>query len=163
MKANVNVKKKGVFRKIIKGSGKALKPFVNFPSWMGWKQISQTGQGIKGLATSIFSRPESKRVETFEEAIARLGLDEETIQRRSRGFLKSALIYLLFALGIFAYTVFLMITTSYILAILFSLVLSLFILTLAFRQHFWYFQMKVRRLGCSFEDWVKFTLRGVRQ
>jgi hypothetical protein len=33
----------------------------------------------------------------------------------------------------------------------------------AYREHFWYFQMKTRTLGNTFQDWFSFLLRGIRR
>ena len=47
-------------------------------------------------------------------------------------------------------------------AFIVSLVVMLIALVLAFRYHFWYFQIKQRKLGCTFNEWYRRINRGER-
>lgn len=147
--------------KIVRGVGKLVKPFVNFPSWMGWKQISTTGSTIKDTAKDLLRTPKAKREETFAQAIERLHLTEADIQARMRTFKQLIIFYALIALGLFIYTIYLLIG-SHVAAALLSFVLTFLALAFTFRQHFWYFQMKHRKLGCTIKEWFKGTLGGVK-
>ena len=138
--------------KIMRGIGKVTKPFVNFPAWMGVKQIKAAGANIKDTAKSLLDQPKSTRTETFEQAVARLGLDEQTLKQRQQTFLRMAMFYAAIALGLFGYAIYLLVGANFLAGIM-SLVLSLLALTLAFRQHFWYFQIKQRKLGCTVKEW----------
>jgi len=42
------------------------------------------------------------------------------------------------------------------LPILPSIVLSCVCLAQAFRYHFWYVQLKIGKLGCTFDDWLDY-------
>jgi intracellular multiplication protein IcmV len=48
-------------------------------------------------------------------------------------------------------------------AFIVSLVVTLIALILAYRYHFWYFQMKQRKLGCTFSEWYKQGLFGEKK
>ena len=147
--------------KIVRGTGKLIKPFVNFPSWMGWRQISTTGTGIKETAKELLKTPKAKRQETFEEAIQRLRLTEADLQQRMRTYKQLIAFYAVIAVGLFGYAIYLLINL-HLAAALLSFVLTLFALSLAFRQHFWYYQIKHRKLGCTIKEWFKGTLGGVK-
>lgn len=145
--------------KIVRGIGKLAKPFVNFPQWMGWGQISSAGKTIKETGQSLFEKPKANRQESFEQAVARMHLSEKDLQQRMQTFLRMTMIYGAFALALFAYVIYLVITAHFAAAFL-SLILTVLALTLAFRQHFWYFQIKQRKLGCTVKEWFNSTFRG---
>lgn len=147
--------------KIIRGIGKATKPFVNFPAWMGLKQLSSSGKGIKDTAKSLLQQSKSTRKETFEEAVARLGLNEQVLKQRQQVFLRMAMAYGAMALSLFGYSVYLLVT-MHIAAGFMTLVLTVLALTLAFRQHFWYFEIKQRKLGCTVKEWFFHLVRGAK-
>ncbi len=147
--------------KIVRGFGKIVRPFVNFPSWMGWRQISVTGAGIKETAKELLKTPQAKHQETFEQAVQRLHLTEADLQQRMRTFKQLILFYALIAIALFIYTIYLLIG-SHLAAALLSFILTVLALALAFRQHFWYYQMQHRKLGCTIKEWFKGTLGGVK-
>ena len=46
-------------------------------------------------------------------------------------------------------------------AVLLSSIVMLLALVIAFRYHFWYFQIQQRKLGCTLSDWFWQGLMGV--
>jgi intracellular multiplication protein IcmV len=154
--------------KPFKFMGKVFKPFVNFPLWMGWKQIGSSSRDLKNLAKAVFriklEKNEEKKpaTETFEQTMARLNIDEEKLKERQKQFLKLTLFYFALGLALLSYTIHLFITTHFFLASFVTLILSVLMFTYAYRQHFWYFQIKSRKLGRTFKDWVAFTLKGTK-
>lgn len=147
--------------KIIRGFGKVVKPFVNFPAWMGWQQISTTGKSIKDAAKLITKPAQAKRKETFDEALQRLRLTENDLQQRAKLFRRMMMVYSGIALILFFYTIYLL-AGAHLAAGLLSFVLTLLALSLAFRQHFWYFQVQQRKLGCTIKEWFNATFRGAK-
>ena len=43
-----------------------------------------------------------------------------------------------------------------------ALVVMFIALVLAFRYHFWYFQIKQRKLGCTIQEWFNHGLKGIK-
>jgi intracellular multiplication protein IcmV len=151
--------------KVFRSIGKVFKPLVNFPLWLGWKQISSATKDLKETAEYVFNKSESKtkkREETFEQAAYRLRLDDQAIEQRAMNFLRLAIFYLVFAAGLFIYAIYLFIETSHVLGTAMSLVLSTVLLVYAYREHFWYFQLKKRKFGCTFKEWIAFTFKGAK-
>src|SRR5262249_2762345 len=142
--------------------------FVNFPLWMGWKQIISSSQALKDLAKAVFrvkaeNAEENQPVkETFEQAVVRLNLNAEELAQRQKQFLKLAMLYSGLGLGLLTYAIYLFITTHFFLASIVTVILSMLMFTYAYRQHFWYFQIKSRKLGRTFKDWVAFALKGTK-
>lgn len=150
--------------KVIRGVGKLVKPFVNFPSWMGLRQLSASGKGIANTAKSIYQPGDPNRVirkETFEQAVERLHLSEQDLQQRMKTFWNMTLVYLFVALGLFGYGASLCVD-GYFAAGFLSFILTVLALSLALRQHFWYFQIKRRKLGCTMKEWFKGTFGGAK-
>lgn len=147
--------------KIMRGIGKVVKPVVNFPAWMGWRQIAGTGRDIKDLGKALLTKSTAKQSETFAEAMQRLHLSEQDIQQRAKLFFRMSCFYCAVAVALFIYVVYLLYTAHFAAAFL-SLLLTVLSLALAFRQNFWYFQIKQRRLGCTVKEWLRFTFGGAK-
>lgn len=140
------------------GVRKQLKSFVNVPRWMGAKDVGRTGHGLFKALKSIVA-PAPKYTETFEEACKRMNLDVSMLKARQKAFLQTAMLYLAMALGMIIYAIYLMAESHWHAAII-SLSLTVILLTFAFREHFWYTQMKNKRLGMSVQDWLNATFGG---
>lgn len=150
--------------KIFRRIGKTVKPLINFPAWMGWNQIAQGGKTIKDAAKSLMENTKAdpgRRKETFEQAVARLRLSPDDLKQRMKQFRMMAIFYAVISLALFVYAIYLFINLSVMGGIL-STVLTALAAALAFRQHFWYFQMKQRKLGCTVKEWFHGTFGGAR-
>ena len=79
--------------KFFRGIGKLVKPFVNFPGWMGWGQISSASKNIKDTTKSLLETPKTTRSETFTEAVQRMHLSEADLQKQMKNFRQAALMY----------------------------------------------------------------------
>jgi intracellular multiplication protein IcmV len=135
----------------------AVKPFVNFPQWMGAKELIKNAKKIKDLATTVVSVPQSGNRETFEQAVARLGLSEVALFKRRREFLWLSCVFSCIGFIILGYFVYHLYVSHWIAAGV-SFVLAAVAFAMAFRNHFWYTQMKYQRLGLCWRDWFKLFL-----
>jgi len=138
----------GVFRGIKKG----LKMIVDVPRWLNAKQLSQDAVNIIGSAKRLLWITDAQRKESFAQAVARLNLTEEDIVERKKAFLRNALLFCLMAFVIFCYGIYLFWIGSLGAGFL-SLIFTLVSLAFAFRYHFWFFQLKHRKLGCTLKEW----------
>ncbi|QLH41376.1 MAG: hypothetical protein HWD59_00655 [Coxiellaceae bacterium] len=149
--------------KVLRGIGKGIKGFVNFPRWMGLSQLTRTGKDITDIGKKLVnSKTTSKRQESFAEAMQRLKLTEKDVDERGRHFLLMARLYAVIGLALLIYTLYLF-WQAHLMAAFMSLILTTLGFTLAFRQHFYYFQIKQRKLGCTIKEWIAVnTKRGTR-
>lgn len=138
---------------------KVFKSMVDVPSWMGAATLKDSAKGIKDLSRSLFVPAKSEREETYEQAIARMGLTPEHLEKRKRSFFLASIVYLIVGLVFLSYTAYLFIRGAHV-AVLLSGVLSMVALSLAVRENFWYFQMRERRLGCTLKEWFSFLMGG---
>jgi len=139
-------------RKPIRGFFRSM---VDVPRWVGYSEIKKSTKNLVGLAKAVFIPPKAEHNETFEEAVKRLQMNEDAVNKRMKQYLNMALVYMGVAVLLFAYMLY-MLFHGHLLATMVSLVLTALSLTYALREHFWYMQMKRRKLGCTFQDWVGF-------
>ena len=132
-----------------------LKSAVDVPRWLAWDQIAEAGKNLTKTAKDTFVPPTARHRETFEEAMVRLRLSEEQIEKQRKAFLGSSVVYLAIGGAVFAYAVYLALD-GHVMATLFSGVLAALCWTYAYRESFWYMQMTQRRLGCTVKGWLAF-------
>lgn len=139
------------------GVKKTVKSLFNFSAWMGADELRRSGSNIKQLAKSIFSVRNAQYEETFEQAVQRFNLSEADLKEREKAFGWMALFYGVLMGVLLAYMAYLWVWGTWS-SVLMTLILSAVMASLAFRQHFWYFQVRERRLGCTFKEWFFFLV-----
>lgn len=97
--------------------------------------------------------------ETFEQAIKRLGITEQGLEERKKMYGIQVIIYLLTGIGALIYAVFLVRAGEYM-GMLMAFLAGGLAFAYAFRSHFWLFQLKQRRLGCTFKEWLSSSIQG---
>ena len=132
----------------------------NVKSWLDVDRIRAGFRFISEQGRQYFIPNSKKQVESFDAAMTRLGLSEEDIVVRQRGLLRLSIMMVFAAIAVFLYLLY-NLAHRYYVAVALSTIVMLLALTLAFRYHFWYFQMKQRRLGCSLREWFGQGLMGV--
>ncbi len=146
-----NVMKKGLF------SG------LNPMRWIGFEQIAGNAKTIKNLADGIVKASGKEESPThphsFEEAMQRYGLSEDDIKQRMRTAVQISVICLLLSIPMMGYAIYLFVK-NFPLSAFVCIMLTLLLWAYAFREHFNYFQMKQRRLGCTFKEWFVYTVKG---
>ena len=148
------------FKKIVK---KGVFSGISPTRWLGMEQIKGNIQAIGAMANGLFKVKERiVRKETFEQCMQRYGLGEADLKKRMRATLRLVWCCLGFSLLMLAYTIYLFVCHLALSGFV-TLILTILLWAYAFREHFNYFQMKRRRLGCTFKDWLDGTLKGVNK
>jgi intracellular multiplication protein IcmV len=146
----------GFIKRTAKGTGKTL------GDWMGLSVTVGVARMMGNIIVAVFmpwkAGPKGEP-ETFEQAIKRLRLSEEDIVARRRMFVQQAIFFTLVGFAIIAYGVSLAFSQA-IVGMLMTFLVSLIAFVNAFRSHFWYFQMKQRKLGCTLQEWLNGSLEG---
>lgn len=133
---------------------KIIKPAVDVPKWIDYQQWVKRDRSFFKFIKKFFIPDHAKTQESFEEALSRLKLTSADLIQRSKAFTRLLWLWIfLFLLTIF-YSLYLFSIHAYR-GFYPCLAISIIILTQIFRYHFWLFQIKQRRLGCSFRDWLK--------
>ncbi len=127
-----------------------------------WLDVTRL-QGFMAYIVALFKRlfvPQPKAAtESFAAAKKRLNLTDAMLLSRQKALFRMSLLMLVIAGLLFAYSIY-QIMHGGILGVLLSLIVTLIALALAFRYHFWYFQIKSKQLGCSWQTWFKQGLLG---
>ena len=135
-------------------SRKFIKTFLDIPRWTGAAHLAASYKSIKSLARSLFTVKEPEFNETFAEAKARLKLTDEMIAKRQKGYFITSMVYLVCSLAMLGYA-FHLFNKQHLMAGVSSISLTLVLLSFFFRDHFWYTQMKNKKLGMTFNDWLR--------
>jgi intracellular multiplication protein IcmV len=146
----------GIIKRTVKGTGKTL------ADWMDLSVTAGVFLLIKDIFITVFmpwKKGEPGAPETFQEAVKRLKLTEEDIVERQRNFVYQCLIYFGVGLGIIAYGIILAFEGS-VMGVIMSILVSFVAFANAFRAHFWYFQTKHRKLGCTLQEWLNSSVKG---
>jgi len=145
----------GVFRKVGRATKWVAKPMVDVPSWVGFKQIKVLTLGVVEQLNWLF-HPKPKEdetpTETFEEAVAHQNLTPELLEQRRKNFLQLAVFFFFIGIGILFYGIYLFWQGGLMSGFL-AVILSSVSFASGIRYHFWAFQIKHRKLGCTLKEW----------
>jgi intracellular multiplication protein IcmV len=134
------------------GIKKIIKPFVDVPKWIGYRQLAKTNRDLFSFVRKFFVPERATTEESFDAALLRLKVTEADLVQRLKEFRRLMWIWITLFSICLAYSIYLLSENA--LRGFFPCVgLGLVILTQVFRYHFWIFQIKHRRLGCTFRDW----------
>lgn len=140
----------GLFTKSKKVAGKIVD--VRVDKWVSWDYLSETTNRFKSVLVDIAVPKKATYSETFEEALVRLNLTPEDIAQRKIEFTRLLFFFVGLSLIVILYGLY-MAFTGGLVSSLIAFCLSLYCLTQAFRFHFWLFQIKHRKLGCTWQEW----------
>lgn len=138
---------------------KLLSRVFHIRFWMDIERIKSFAQFVKNLFKKLFVLQPQAPTQSFEEAQVRLQLTDEQLLKRQQALFRICLLMIFLALVLCCYGVYQLFYGTVVAALL-TLVVILIALSLAFRYHFWYFQIKQRKLGCSWRDWLSEGLLG---
>jgi intracellular multiplication protein IcmV len=132
------------------------KTFFAPGDWLGYNILRSQSvyiwTVIKIILGPFFALPTAKHAETFEEAVKRLSLTEEDIKSSENLYWFYAAGFGIIGLGITILAIIFLLQGAF-LGFLLALAVASLVLSQAFRYHFWYFQIKHHKLGCTFEEW----------
>lgn len=147
---------------IIKSFKRGLKPFTNIRGWSDYDRVKSNTKNLSDSIRDTFSPKKARYPETFEQACERFHLTEKDITQRRRQYMLLTIVQLLLGVGIFVYAIDLLMSKSLPGGIA-SVALGFVMLTMAMRNHFWYFQIKKRKLGCTLKEYFYEGLLGVKK
>ena len=139
---------------VLAGAGKIFTSVINIrvDHWLGASYIKNSvGQTIANTKT-MFIPERADRQESFSDALQRLNITEADLKTRESEFLRLFAVHFLLAIGLFCYALFLFYSGNWGGGCM-TLCLVLYPLALAFRFHFWLFQIRQRKLGCTIKEW----------
>jgi len=120
--------------------------------WSDSDRTKSFYQYILAMFNRLFSLRPKPVSESFEQAAKRLNLSDESLLKKQQALLRLSILMGVMGTGIFYYSIYQWFHGT-IEAVLLSLMVSSLAWIFAFRYHFWYFQIKQKKLGCSLRDW----------
>lgn len=135
-----------------------VKRVFNPRKWMSYDEVKESGHHVADLARSLTTVRKPTRKETFEESVKRQNLSEDDLKFRMKALFITSWVYFAFAIALFAYGLYALTYLS-LFAVLVCFILCALALALAYRDSFFYFQMKKRKLGCTVKEWIQFITR----
>ena len=144
-------------------TGRIMRTIFNPRVWMNYEQVKDTTTYLKDGAFNLFTVPGKYRSnESFDDVMKRMGLTEEKVQSQKKALFRLSIVMLLMSFLVLGYAISHFYSGNYHTAGA-STVIFFVVLALAFRYHFWYFQLKERRLGCSMKEWFHRGLLGAKK
>lgn len=141
----------GFFRSSKKVASKVVD--VRVDKWLSVDYLKETTGHFKSILVGLITPQKAKYSETYEEALLRLNLTEKDVEERKVEFKKLLIFFVVLAVVVILYGLFMAYRGSFVPALV-AFCLALYALTQAFRFHFWLFQLRNRKLGCSFKEWL---------
>lgn len=140
------------------GFRSTVKSLFNVKSWIGWDILVHNGSWIRAMYQDLL-RPVSGPVvkETFEEACERYGYTPDFLKHQEGQFEQAAGVYLGFLVMGIAYMAWLLYYKKH-LAFFVMIPLNFMLFAFYFRESFWLMQIRQKRLGMTFRDWVNIVV-----
>lgn len=145
---------------------------INIPYWFDWERTKSFSAFLGSIFRRLFMaekelEEDSKDAnpaltESFDSARKELNLSDNDLLIRQKALFRLCFLMSTLALGIFIYSGFHLFAGNFRAALI-SFIVMMISLALAFRYHFWYYQIKHRKLGCSFDEWFKKGLLGEKE
>ncbi|MDX1900678.1 MAG: type IVB secretion system protein IcmV [Gammaproteobacteria bacterium] len=131
------------------------KTFFNPSGWIGYGLLKTQIQTTWDFVSNIFTPAEPARIETFEQAMQRLGLTEDSLQKTRTRYLITSAVFLVLALVTVVEGIRLLSQHGTFAGFVLAIPTAALFFVNAFRYHFWAFQIKKRKLGCTFQEWAE--------
>jgi len=139
------------------GFRRLTKQVFNIKQWLGYDLIRGSGNDVYRLYRSMVTVQRPRIQETFEEAVLRNGLTERDLAARYQSLQRSTYLYGTLCLASLIYAGFA--GHRYGPArLLVGLVFSFVLFAFYFRESFWLMQLRHRRLGHRFRDWLSYAV-----
>lgn len=138
---------------------KSLGAAFNVKRWVGFDKLREDGEWVSGVIKNRLASLKSpaNQSTSFAECIKRYRLTDEQINHKKIMAKRAAMVCAALGGVTFFYALYLMFTHKYMGGFV-ACMLMLLALAHAFREHFNYFQLSQRRLGCTVRDWWAFLV-----
>jgi len=141
----------GILRKVGNVFGHIIN--IRADKWFDIETRKKSAQDTYKYSKAVFTVDKPVQEETFAEAMQRLQLTEKDITNLAASYQRNMIIFSIMAVGIFLYSLYLVIAGN-ITGFCLSLAITVYACLQLFRNHFWLFQIKKRKLGCTLKEWL---------
>lgn len=123
--------------------------------WSDWDRVTSVYHHLLRMAKTLFvpQWQSAPPPEPFETVLQRLQLTETALKAKQQGLWRAVCMMLGVMSLCLLYSFYQCYQRHWIAAGLSSIIMCI-AMAMAFRYHFWFFQIQQRRLGCSLRDWL---------
>jgi intracellular multiplication protein IcmV len=132
---------------------------INIRRWFDWERMKAYTLYLGNGVSRLFVPQKQIQEESFDHAVKEFNLDDKNLLLKQKSLFRLSIIMVFLAFLILIYAGYQLFYGA-IIAFIISLVVMMIALVLAFRYHFWYYQIKNRKLGCTFSEWYRQGLLG---
>ncbi len=128
--------------------------YFDYKSWVDYNRTREITYYFLNIFRKFFipQKINKEDIKPFDDVIKEMGITEEDLSKKFITFKRMYRVMLFSALFFYVYSLYQLLYGG-ILSVMVSVVLAFVCLALAFRYHFWYFQVKKRKLGCTIKEW----------
>ena len=137
---------------IRKAFGYIGRNYIPIKSAIQADNIKNSLKDVTGVAKNVFKKQKPEHEEAFDEALGRLSLSETDIVARYDNCKLLFRFFFVLSLFLLGYSLYLFSERTFNSGLLCAAVTLLFSVC-SFKYHFWMFQIKERRLGCTVSEW----------
>lgn len=141
---------------------RVLTKIINIRVWCDWDRMKAFTLYLAGGIKGLFIPQKIQDGESFNAAMAELKLSNEDLLIKQKALLRLSILMSAIAVMMLFYMGYQLFYGSFRAAVV-SVVVMCIALVLAFRYHFWQFQIKKRKLGCTIHEWYKQGLLGEKE
>jgi len=131
---------------------------IRYKEWIDLEGLKGTTRYLGKQLKTLTYNQKPPRQETYEEALQRLQLTEEIVQAQSRRYFLLILLFLTLSFLVFCYFLWLCFLKN-VMGSCMAFSLVLYGLTIAFRYHFWHYQIQRKKLDCTLREWFTDLLK----
>ncbi len=131
---------------------KFVKSFIDVRTWMGIDIIMQNAKSLWHSTRESFKIQPPEESESFEQAQSRLNISNSQADKIAMHYGRLSLMFLLLTGMMMVYGGYMVMHGSW-LSFPMAVAISGITSVMAFRYHFWRFQILRRCLGCSLQTW----------
>ncbi len=129
------------------------KTFFNPMGWLGYGMLKAQFQLSRDILKETFTPAEATHKESFAESLKRLKLTEADITQTAFRFFICSIVFVVCGVATIGFSFYLLIHQGSFAGWILGLVSATLFFVFAFRYSFWHFQIKHRKLGCTFAEW----------
>ncbi len=142
--------------------GRVVTRIINIRFWFDWDRMKAFTVALKNGIKGMFVPQQAVTSESFNTAKTRMNLSDAELLSKQNALFRLSILMLVIAVLLLGYSGYQLFYGT-LRAFIVSLVVTLIALVLAFRYHFWYFQIKHRKLGCTLNEWYRQGLLGEKE
>ena len=142
--------------------GAVITRIFNVRAWFDWDRVKSFTLFLMDGLKRLFIVQEHVQSDSFNEVQKQFKLTDADLLLKQKALWRLSMIMLTVAFLIFSYAMYHFMFGA-LRAGMVSLVVMMIALVLAFRYHFWYFQIKKQKLGCTFKEWYRQGFLGEKE